>query len=339
MEGRTGTRKIQTSGSGSYYVTLPRVWVERNKIKKGDTIDIVCNGVDLHLIPPEKDVRKDLEKSLNLKNFSDFSLLERAIVNCYVQGYDVINIISEKTIPRERKDLIKNVVLPKLMGTGISEESSNILKIRVLIDPTKFPVNDIMKRIFNLVYSMHKDAIRSLEEIDNELAEDVIGRIGEVDKLYRLMLRQLMIPTYCKVSTEMMCTSRRECFTGAIAARDISRMAFYAVDIASQVKELKKGVIDKEIMGSLLKLSNLGMEMQEKAIEAFFNNDFRSANDIIEEIDPVRDLDYSIVEKISKGVADPKTSTALTIISRDIRRIASYAVAIADDTQTKSIFE
>ncbi|MDY6932385.1 MAG: PhoU domain-containing protein [Halobacteriota archaeon] len=339
MEPRTGTRKIQTSASGSYYITLPRAWIDRNNVQKGDTIDLVCNGEDLHLLPPKNAPRKDLEKDLNLKSYSNRSLLSRGISHCYIQGYDIINIISDKPISREHKDWIKNEVVSKLMGTGITEESSDRIRIMVLIDPTKFPIDDLMKRMFNLVHSMHRDAVRSLEKRDFELSDDVVGRIEEVNKLYRLMLRQLMIAIELKTNDRSICVSRKEAFTSAIAARDISRMAFYAVDVATQMKALGDEKVDKSIIKDLIKLSNMGMDMQLKAIDAFFKNDFRLANSVIEELDNVKDLDYEIIEKISISNSSPKASTALTLISRGIRRIASYAVAIADDTQTKSVLD
>jgi len=339
MEPRTGSRKIQTSASGSYYITLPRAWIDRNGVKKGDTIDLVCNGEDLHLLPPKNAPRIDLEKDLNLKRYSTHSLISRGISHCYIQGYDIINIVSDKPIPRELKDWIKNVALSKLMGTGITEESSDRIRIMVLIDPMKFPINDLTKRMFNLVHLMHRDAVRSLENRDFDLADDVIGRVEEVNKLYRLMLRQLMIAIELKTNDCSICVSRKEAFTSAIAARDISRMAFYAVDVATQMKTLGDEKVSKAIIKDLLKLSDMGMDMQVKAIDAFFKNDFRLANSVIEELDNVRDLDYEIIEKINVSDASPKVSTSLTLISRGIRRIASYAVAIADDTQTKSVLD
>ncbi len=339
MEPITGSRKIQMSASGSYYITLPRAWVDRNKVKKGDIIDLVCNGEDLHLLPPKNAPRNDLEKDLDLKRYSNHSLLSRGISHCYIQGYDIINIVSDEPIPREHKDWIKNVALTKLIGTGITEESSDRIRIMVLIDPMKFPINDLMKRMFNLVHSMHRDAVKSLENRDFDLADDVIGRIEEVNKLYRLMLRQLMIAIELKATDCSICISRKEAFTSAIAARDISRMAFYAVDVATQMKALGDEKVSKAIIKDLVKLSDMGMDMQLKAIDAFFKNDFRLANSVIEELDNVRDLDYEIIEKINVSDASPKVSTALTLISRGIRRIASYAVAIADDTQTKSVLD
>lgn len=338
MEPKSGSRKIQESASGSFYVTLPRSWVKRNEIRKGDTVDLVCYGVDLQLFPQKRPIRKDLEKSLDMDKYSTNSLMERAITNCYIQGYDVINIVYDKVILRDLKNWIREAVLPKLLGT-ISEELPDKVKIRVLIDPARYPINEVINRMFDLVYSMHKDAIRSITKCDLGLADDVKDRTIEVDRLYRLMLRQIMLSIERREGADVMCMSKKECFIGAITARDINRMAFYAVDLAEQTRPLCKENIDDSIMNRLFKLSNLAMEMQENAIYAFFKNDFILANNIMDKIDSVRDLNHDIDEEISKKVSNPKSAVALTTVSRDIRRIASYAVAIADNIQTKSILD
>lgn len=338
MEPKRGTRKIQTSASGSFYVTLPRTWIKNNDIKKGDVVDLVCNGVDLHLLPPIKPVRTDLEKSLSIEKYSSDSLLERGIINCYVQGYDVINIVSDKPILKERRSWIKQVIVPKLLGT-ISEALPDKVKIRVLIDPGRYPINEVMSRMFDLVFVMHKDALKSLRTCDMGLANDVKDRIKEVNRLYRLMLRQIMLSIERREGADVICMSKKECFIGAITARDISRMAFYAVDLAIQAEPLCKEDIEESIMDGLFRLSAIAIELQEKAINSYFKNDFIGANKIIDQIDIVRDLDRDISEEINKKVNNPKAAVALTTASRDIRRIASYAVAIADNTQTKSILD
>lgn len=324
------------SASGSFFFTLPKSWIEKSGIKKGDRIDIsVDEEGSLRLFSEKRVDGTTIEYTLDLGEHVEPTLLERRIENCYIQGCDVANIVSKKTITHEWKRMIKKFVAD-LIGTEISEEFSNRITIRALVDPVKFPMNELMKRVCVLIRSMHEDAIRAFRDNDPVLALDVIDREKEVDKLYMLMLRQLMLAIDNRdIAKAIGVVSVKECLIGLIAARDLSRMSFYTTDIATRVASLNGEKLDRVTIGSLINLSGVAIEMQEKAVRAFFTSDFVLANSVIDRMDWVHEFDRDITEKILKGEEDTKTVMALTTISRDIRRIASCAAAIGEDTQIK----
>lgn len=179
------SRKIQKSASGSFFVTLPKSWVKESGLKHGDRIELVAEKNHLSLFSKNRSDKQSTEVKLNLELYTEPSLLERQIVSCYVRGYDIINIYSKKMITYEWKNLIKKTII-NLTGTEISEDFSDRVSIRTLVDPSKFPLKDLLKRICVLVSTMHEDAIHALRDNNPELALDVINRYSEVDKLYRL---------------------------------------------------------------------------------------------------------------------------------------------------------
>lgn len=328
-------RKIQTSASGSYFITLPKPWIQKAGLKRGDKLELDMDKDSLCLFIPKRSDSPGSEVNLNLEDYTEPSLLERQIVSCYVQGYDIFNITSKKIITREWKRHIKSIVI-NLIGTEISEEFSDRISIRTLVDPSKFPIKDLMKRICVLVSSMHEDAIHALRDNNPELALDVIDRISDVDKLYRLLLRQLMISIENKAVAEAIGIKKiRDCIIGTVAGGNLNKMAYYAGDMAIQVANLNEENIDNVSLGALINLSGVAIEMQRKATRSFFKNDFMLASSVIDRMDWVREFDRDVTEKILKKGMDAKTTMALTTISRDIRRIASYAVGIAETAQVK----
>ena len=128
------SRKIQKSASGSFFVTLPKSWVKESGLKHGDRIELSVEENRLCLFSPNKTDNQSTEVKLNLELYSEPSLLERQIVSCYVRGYDIINISSKKIITHEWKDLIKKTII-NLTGTEISEDFSDRVSIRTLVDP------------------------------------------------------------------------------------------------------------------------------------------------------------------------------------------------------------
>jgi phosphate uptake regulator len=47
-------RKLQEQ-SGSYFVTLPKIWVDSEKLKQGDKMSVVFNGI-VKIIPPSSNL-------------------------------------------------------------------------------------------------------------------------------------------------------------------------------------------------------------------------------------------------------------------------------------------
>ncbi len=50
MGGYRVRRKVQET-SGSYWIVLPKLWVEANDIRTGDTLEVVFNG-KVEVLPP-----------------------------------------------------------------------------------------------------------------------------------------------------------------------------------------------------------------------------------------------------------------------------------------------
>jgi phosphate uptake regulator len=309
--------------------------VEEVGLKSGERIEVVVDREKLQLGVPKTQSQSPIECSFDMDEYSKPTptLLERQIKSCYIQGVDIINITSKKTIPVGWKKQIKNVVVD-LIGTVISEEFSNRMKIRTLVDAEKFPVYDLIKRMYMLVFSMHKDAVTSLRDKNPDMAIDVINREKEVEKLYTFVIRHLAIAVYDReVAVAIGAESVINGAVWVIVARDIHRMGYYAADIASQTSTIIDKKMDEVIMGSLITLSEAVKGMQEEAIVAFLKNSFSLANAVIDKREWITAFDRDITEKILKRVEDVEIAIALTAISKDISRIGSYAVTIAEDTQ------
>jgi phosphate uptake regulator len=333
-------RKVQKSASGSFFITLPKSWVKEVGLKEGGGVEMtVGREKNLRILAPKTQSKSLIEHTMDLDEYGgqEPTLLERYIKNCYMGGIDVIEIVSKKTIPAGLKKHIKDVTL-ELIGVEIEEEFSNRIKIRVLVDAGKFPLHNLIKKMHVLVLSMQQDAVASLRNNNPEMVMDVINREKETEKLYRLITRQLTIAIYDRdVAVAIGVGSVIRGAIWAVIARDLSRIGFYAADIAVQASNITEKKIDNVIMGSLITASEVVKGMQEEAVAAFFKNDFSLANLVIDKRERITSFNRDIIEKILKREKDTETALALTAISRDISRIGSYTATIAEDTQMGSI--
>lgn len=322
------SRKIQRSVSGSYIITLPKEWVESHGLEKGERVNLVL-GEDsiLSLVPATRPSSAVQECHQNFDEFVTHSLAERRVKACYVEGDDVITVASKSAIPPEAKARIK-AAAAELIGMELSEDFANKMVLRTLVDPVRFPVRDLMKRVYVLASSMHQDAMEALRKRDDSLARDVVEREREVEKLYRLLLRQLMISARrIEVARALGIRDFRSSVVAALVGRDLNRVAFYGASIARDMAEA--GEVDG-VIPDLTEMSERAKSLLESAMAAFFTEDFNLASRVIDGLEEVREMDTKVEEKILRKIKSIPSVLALTRIGRSLRRIGYGAANIAE---------
>ncbi len=330
-------RKVQSTASGSFFITLPKPWVNEYEIDKGEELKISLeDDGSLKILPFKTQKKYHTEFIIKIEDYPSKNSLQRAINSCYIQGADIITVESKNTITITIKDLIIKTTA-QLIGTEISEEYANKINIRILVDPLKFPYYNLIKRIYTLVHSMYLDAMKSFKENDEVLAKDVMNRANRVNKLYLLMLRQLNLSLTNRLNLSDICLSDQkiDCFLGIIMSRDLSKMAHYAFEIAKQATKLKGSEIDSSIKEHLATMSRFIIKMQQNAILSFFKNNFMRANEVIEALEKVRELDMETDNIVLNKIKEVPTIIGLITISRNLRNIANSASEVAEDLQGK----
>ena len=330
-------RKIQNTASGSYFVTLPKSWIKDMEIIKGEDLSITQDEEgSLKIKPFRKEENHHYEFIVSIQDYPEENALERCIKSCYVQGSDIIRILSKTTISMENKKKIKDTTV-NLIGTEVSEEFANNITIRILVDPVKFPLHNLIKRIYTLVYSMHVDAIKAFQNKDIILAQDVINREKEVDKLFFLMVRQLNLSLVNRVDFKAICDSEMkiDCILGLVLARDLSKMAHYASEIANGSIKLVDKVINVSLKDHLIEMSRFVLKMQQNSILAFFKNDFNRANTVLNNYYQVIEFDHKTENDVLNNINDISIIVGLTTISKNLRSIAGCAFAVSEDLQAK----
>ncbi|GEM_PF-565743 len=329
------SRKVQVSAGGSFFVVLPKEWSKNIGLKRGGRVNVFLEeDGSIRLVPAEaaKEYQKTATLLVNEKTTS--RSVDLFIKANYMSGCNIINIESKKRIEPELKKAIK-ASASELIGVETAEETSDKLSLRAIVDPTGFPFDSLFKRVSSLSLSMFNDSVRSLREKDFELACDVVDRANEAMKLYRLMVRQLMLAHSDRIIAKNLGIEHTtECITLAILARDISRLIYHISNIANQVKEiLRVGItFNEKLMGLLFKIFAVARWMVENTYKAFMEKDVELASQVMSRMKEIRDLDEEVTTGIFETIEDIHTAIRLTAILREVRRVAGHAVAVADDT-------
>ncbi len=174
------SRKIQSVGSRSFAVSLPKEWILANKLKPQDTVFIESND------RKELIIRKSGIQSNNTKTISrevgDLDTLIEFIVFCYIKNIDHVILHSKKM--EYRVPGIVRQALKYLEGYEITYEDENKIEISFLFKEINITIPQIIQRMFYLL-KLH---VSSVEKNDVKMLDE--AELG-VDRLYHLSTRIL----------------------------------------------------------------------------------------------------------------------------------------------------
>jgi len=327
------TRKLQKIKGGSYTLSIPKKWVKKRKLQIGHqmTISVEDDG-SLNIYPVTKPSEKPLKVMVMLEEFPNIEALEYNIVTYYIQGANLIDIVSKQIIPAEQKRRLKLLRL-EMPGVEVSEEGANRISFQVLIDPAAFRLESLLSK--TSIFSLHlqEDVVKSMMNWDFPLAREVIERSGEALRHYRLTIRQVALASISKaVAKEIGIRSCQECVTYALMARDLSRLIYHCSQIARHTLSLEhKRKVSQGILNLVGDVSKLAYNMQKDAVQSFLKKDTKLAIHVLRKMDDVREKEKKLLKEVITKVKDIDTAVTMGLIGRDLRRIAGYSVAIADD--------
>ncbi|MBI2659853.1 hypothetical protein HYX07_01700 [Candidatus Woesearchaeota archaeon] len=163
---------------------MPKSWVEKNNLKKGDLISVSDDGFELVLSAGQQEQKTDSrEVSIEAKG-KDMEFLKAEIVSSYLNGYDTINILFDsnaRDVPKI-KDIIRN-----LSGLEVMEQTSTRIVAKNLININEISISNIIRRMDIITRAMMEDSIlccRGQCNYDSLSQRDI-----DVNRLYSLGYR------------------------------------------------------------------------------------------------------------------------------------------------------
>jgi len=179
-------RKLISFGKGSYILTMPKSWVEKNKLKRGDIINVDEGSADLVLSPNAlTEGKKSKEITIEVDDKS-LDLIKAEIVSAYLNNYDAIDVMGKEL----EKHIIKvKEIVRSLTGLEIMEQTSTRLVAKDLIDINDISIQNIIRRMDMITRAMIDDAILCL---DGKCGyQSIEHRDADVNRLYYLGFRTI----------------------------------------------------------------------------------------------------------------------------------------------------
>jgi phosphate uptake regulator len=358
MEKSLEYRKIQRVGRGSYTLTLPREWIEKIGLEKGNHVAVMTQEDSSLLLVPRSilEGRKE-EKEPYRKEYrifvdtkSDPQSVCRMVTSLYAVSADLIHVrFKDGEIPTEYKTAMSYLSKNLLLGSEIINETANEITIQILINHPDFPVEQAIRRMAILALSANREAICALGKDGGNFVETVSQACNDVERLNLYVIRQLKYGLERNLFDRLGFKSPKEFLGYRIVVNDVKSVADNALNLANNIAALEKMMkdqmlfvnesFDEEIWSQILEFNSKAHSFFEETLKALFKRDYDGANNQISETQRLAALENELIMNLSTKKMDPNLSSIFRLILDSTRRIIEYGRNIAEVTLNRTVEE
>jgi len=230
------TRKVQLSGGTTYTVSLPKSWAQEHGIEAGSVLSLRPNGDGSLLVEPTSGrTSADVSARLDVST-ADEAAIRQSVLGLYAIGCEDVTLADATGHDDDRRQVVEETV-GGLSGFELLETTENRIRLTNLIDAENVDIRKIALRLRLVALAMHRDAVTAVVEGDIDLAERVVDRDSEADKLFVMVTRYFRRALSDLHEIEKLDQTRDELFEYYYTCRQLERVADHAEKLAGFVTD------------------------------------------------------------------------------------------------------
>ncbi|HEY7587572.1 MAG TPA: phosphate uptake regulator PhoU [Thermoplasmata archaeon] len=340
------TRKVQKLGYSSVGISLPKEWAGMNGLKPGSiiTLSVEDDGTLRVRTGPPDDTMPTSEATIDADEWESTEALTRLITGNYIVGRSTIRVRSRDELSAEQLQEIHEAVRG-LTGLTIVNQGPKFVTIENFVEPTRFPIEGLLRRLHYLTSRMESLALSVLAGAATGNIEEVIRMEGEVDRLYWLVVRQLLLAAQNRaVASKIGEVEPRHLLGDRVVAVMLENVGDLWEELArgSLVLLKPKRRISKDLSKAIGDLKTKLERVMELSMSSFFTSDLDKANEALD----LKDALETELRRFSQQAPGLKcdrrgnicsTCTFLRAVLRPLEHVAKYYGTIAQITINRSL--
>lgn len=292
-------RRLQKIKGGSYIISVPSEWVRKNNLDVKSELKVyeVYDGLK---VKPIKDIKAE-----KVIEFNDLDTTLYLVSVFYMQGISKIVITSKSPMSSDVKKRLRELQLTH-PGLEIVDETFNSVTFNVNFNVTT-DLNSLVRGYVEKIKKILNDALVVLQDPKKELKEDLIYRADSLIKDYRGIIRNIALGV--QLDDE---------YNFNLPFKDLILYAIFMRDLGRFVTHFKTFIQLVNDESALVPFSKV-VEMFNKATEMFFNENL------------------SNIQWLRNTISELESACSITEACKELVRMASYCIAIMDDSVHKSV--
>ena len=246
-------------------VSLPKEWIDANKLGKGAQVEIETTQNNLSIRTQQKRPSKEIEISYPLPKGES---IVPNITGAYLLGYDIIKIIAKSPISITDRESVR-ASMRRLVGMEIVDEDATNISVQFLLDETSVNPQKILKRMSSIALGMFSDVVLSLKSGDQTNLETVANRDAEINRQYFLLVRLIRSTIMDSRLAMIFNLENIDILDYRIAANTLEIAGDTVVELSQSLMKSNLSKVEQKRIHDFAKDME---EIQTKSIESFISN-------------------------------------------------------------------
>lgn len=283
----TESRKVQKMGLSSLGISLPKAWAGDLGLRAGALLHLVREeDGSVRIEPPGRSPEGVSRVRVRAEACEDPRTLERVVIGNYLNGRDTVRVTSRRPLTEEALEEIYSAV-DKLTGMTIVEQGDRAIVLESFVEPTKFPVRGLLRRLQYLAERMIRLSLEGITSPNEGTPADMLRLEEETDGLYWLITRQLRVAARDRTAgAQIGETDPWDIAGDVLVASMLERVADVALDLVHRRREvaLELSGFPETVSRRFFALGKRVEGVARDTLEAFFKGDVAAASRVLESI-------------------------------------------------------
>lgn len=270
-------RRVQRVGKFTLTVSIPSEYAKRMNLSAKDSL-LLREDADgtLRMIPAAK-AKREAKAVIKPDQAGNDEMLARLIVGAYALGYDTVEVAGREALGTATVEKVRDTIR-RLRGMEVVESDEKRIVAQSFIDPTKFPVDALIKRLQILVSRSLEYVSRSLD-LRQTGSLNAVARIQEeIDELYWLILRQLLVALNRReLAAAIGIESPLHASGDRVSAKTLDEIGGIILDIAEELVRLR-GLgkrMEPRVAAGIERLATKSKDAFNTTVESFLTPDIK----------------------------------------------------------------
>jgi phosphate uptake regulator len=175
-------RKLVKAGETSHTISLPKSWLNKHKLGKGDSVFLTEQAnAELVITPHTKSNNVvSRNKEISIRN-KDIGAIQREVTGAYVNNYSSITLVGDVS---SRVEELRSVI-HYFVALEITEQTAKRLVVKDMLNISEVSAEKTVKRMDMIIRSM----LLEVKEAPKNIYKNLTMRDLDVNRLYFLMQR------------------------------------------------------------------------------------------------------------------------------------------------------
>jgi phosphate uptake regulator len=293
-------RRLQKVGYSTLTVSIPSGFAKDLGLNAGDNMLVREEADGTVRLIPAVSAKRVSKASIKADQVGGEDLIPKLIIGCYALGYDTIEVVGKDALNESTVDKAVKT-MRRLRGLEVVESQRNKVVAQSFMDPTKFPVDSLIKRLQILVGRSLGNVIEALEAGTTGRLNEVKRIQDEVDELYWLIVRQLLVALNRReIAAEIGIESPLHASGDRVTAKTLEQIGSVIVDLAEEIVRQKgKGAkIEKRVLVRIEELARKAQESFNTTLESLLTPDIKLIERSMELVNGTMEMESEITHEL-----------------------------------------